>query len=93
MNIFFCANGNKIPARTKTYFVMLLVIFFSRLILFAQQNNSDSLLNVLKSSSEDTNKVNTLNLLAKESMSSGDFEKGIYYADEAKKLEIGRAHV
>ncbi len=49
-------------------------------------NTYDSLLRVLKTAKEDTNKVNTLNKLAREIELSGNDNEGISYANEAKRL-------
>ena len=46
----------------------------------AQPSKTDSLLSLLKTDKEDTNKVNHLNGLAREMELSGDYEKGINYA-------------
>ena len=65
--------------KTISLFLILSACFFS-LQCFAQQNKIDSLLKVLKTVKEDTNKVNTLNALGRETRNTGDYE-------------IGRAHV
>jgi tetratricopeptide (TPR) repeat protein len=52
--------------------------------LFAQDGKVDSLESVLKSVAQDSNKVNTLNLLAWEmAINVGDYEKTLTYCNEA----------
>lgn len=53
---------------------------------FSQQSKIDSLLQVLKTSKEDTNKVNTLNALGRETRNTGDYEVSREYSREALLL-------
>jgi len=65
------------------------LFFFIIYISFglAQNVKVDSLLSVLKTSKEDTNKVNILNQLSKlNGWLIGDYEKSLQYATEAKAL-------
>jgi tetratricopeptide (TPR) repeat protein len=60
-------------------------LFFSN--IWAQQTKTDSLLTVIKSAEEDSNKVNTLNLLAWEIvLTTGDYEKTVEYCNQAIQL-------
>lgn len=72
-----------------------LVIFFISILLFifcekglAQNTEIDSLFTVLKTAKEDTNKVNTLNLLSYKFYhnAKGDRDTAIYYAKKALHL-------
>src|SRR5688572_32703787 len=66
----------------------LTIIVFSLFPRFqyAQQTPIDSLQNVWSSSREDTNKVNTLNLLAMQLLATGDYEKILNCTDQAIDL-------
>lgn len=53
---------------------------------FSQQSKIDSLLQVLKTAKEDTNKVNTLRALGRETRNTGDYEQSREYSREALSL-------
>jgi tetratricopeptide (TPR) repeat protein len=53
---------------------------------YAQNKKIDSLLIVLKTAKEDSNKVNTLNKLSEYTRRIGDYDSSFYYAGEAKLL-------
>ena len=53
---------------------------------FAKQGEIDSLLSVLETAKEDTNKVNALNNLSLELLNTGDFLQAKKYADDALSL-------
>jgi tetratricopeptide (TPR) repeat protein len=80
--------------------LFLLVIFYPILFcsnLLAQETKADSLLSVINSAGEDSNKVNTLNRLAKEILSTtGDYEKAAEYCqqaiDLAQKIEFKKGN-
>ena len=67
----------------------LVICFFSCILLLmpgliqAQQNKIDSLQNLLKTSNDDTTKVNTLNDLCKQYINKGNYEAAMQYADQA----------
>ncbi len=68
------------------YFLIGLTIFFCHFISFGQQSKTDSLLSVLKTAKEDTNKVNTLNKLSEQLWRTGSYDKAKIYADEVLAL-------
>ena len=73
----------------KKFLSFSLLFFFSVVSanLFAQKNSKiDSLMNVLKTAKEDSNKVNTLNALSSQFINAGDYEKAIQYADSVLAL-------
>lgn len=84
------ANNNQV--KKSGFFFGCAIIFISPIlcltsaISLAQNKKTDSLLTILKTAKEDTNKVNTLNLLSGEMQLTGDYEKGISYANEAKQI-------
>ena len=61
-------------------------IGINQLCVAQQLNKIDSLLHILKTEKEDTSKVNTLNLLGKESCITGDYNQTRKYSDEALHL-------
>ena len=63
-----------------------LTIYFCHLTLLAQNKNIDSLLILIKTEKSDTNKINLLNKLCRESTLIGDFEKGLNYGTSALEL-------
>ena len=71
---------------TIKYLLFLLTVCCFHFYLPAQQNPIDSLQSILSTAKEDTNKVNTLNLLGKEMELIGDFDKGIEYSQDALSL-------
>jgi len=77
----------------KKYF--LLFIFLNLSGLAYTQSKADSLLNILKTSQQDTSKINTLNELSRELWQTSDYEKGLQYANDAltlsDKLLVDRA--
>ncbi|TAL57965.1 MAG: tetratricopeptide repeat protein [Bacteroidetes bacterium] len=68
--------------------ISLLAHWFIGSFVFSQSANPgiDSLLRILKIAKKDTNEVNVFNLLAKEMELTGEYEKGINYAAQAKRL-------
>ena len=68
------------------YFFLFVILNSFQHSPFSQSKKTDSLLSVIKTAKEDTNKVKTLNLLGRECEVGGGDEKGINYAAEAKKL-------
>jgi tetratricopeptide (TPR) repeat protein len=63
----------------------------------AQETTADSLLSVIKTAGEDSNKVNTLNLLGREILvTTGDYEKAIEYCNQAiqlaEKIDFKKGH-
>lgn len=69
----------------------LIVVYFLLGLLFshsliAQTSPIDSLKNVLKVEKEDTNKVNSLNRLAKEFLNISEYDTVRYYAVQAKNI-------
>lgn len=67
--------------------ILFSILFLFSLSFFAQNKEIDSLLTVLKTAKEDTNKVNLLNKLSeKAGWRIGKYEKAIEYADGAKDL-------
>ncbi len=65
-----------------TFFFSFTLILVS-CILLAQQAKIDSLQNILKTSKEDTNKVNTLNELCRQFITQSNNESAMHYADLA----------
>ncbi|MBA3665215.1 MAG: tetratricopeptide repeat protein [Bacteroidetes bacterium] len=66
--------------------VLLLTFNIQFITSFAQQNTRDSLLAVLKTAKEDTNKVNILNSLSKQLWKTNDFEQAKKQAGSALTL-------
>jgi two-component system, NarL family, sensor histidine kinase UhpB len=67
----------------------LLFLLFSIVMsvnVFSQQSKMDSLLQVLNTANEDSNKVNTLNALGRETRNTGDYEVSRKYSSEALLL-------
>jgi len=84
--------------RVRSKFILLLLLCVSSVSLSAQYNRKvDSLLNMLKKAKEDTNKVNTLNVLSKALWRTGNSPQGMKYAEEAlmlaEKLNFNRGIV
>jgi len=71
--------------KTFSLFLVLSACLFSQ-PCFSQQSKIDSLLQVLKTLKEDTNKVNTLNALGRETRNTGDYEVSRKYSGEALLL-------
>ncbi|HWY11128.1 MAG TPA: tetratricopeptide repeat protein [Bacteroidia bacterium] len=69
----------------RKYFLLLFLILHYG-IYFSQQNVIDSLQHVLKTVQEDTNKVNSLNLLSRLQMNSDLFKEGFVNAQYSKNL-------
>ena len=73
----------------KNIFLLFLSIFLinlNHLSAFETNRKVDSLLNVLKISKEDTNKVATLNALASTLRKLGELQRGLTYANQALEL-------
>ncbi len=68
------------------YFLCIVAIYFCQLTLLAQQNKIDSLLTLLKTDKEDTNKVIHFNYLAGKYRSIGEFDKSLQYGSSALDL-------
>ena len=76
-----------------TFFLVSIACIFMQKTLYAQQTKVDSLLNVISTAGEDSNKVNTYNQLAKEILfTTGEYDKAIEYAikgaEVAHKIEF-----
>lgn len=77
----------KVGSKKRIQFALLLIFNFLLLnCFFAQQKQIDSLLQVLKTSANDTNKVNVLNLLSNKIARSGNFNAATAYAASADSL-------
>ncbi|HEY4799015.1 MAG TPA: tetratricopeptide repeat protein [Bacteroidia bacterium] len=70
----------------KLSLLLLFVLLFSFRYSLAIQNKTDSLLQVLKGEKEDTNKVNTLNLISRQYFDQGKYTEAMKYADNAEAL-------
>ena len=68
------------------YVLYVVAIFFCQLTLLAQQNKIDSLLTLLKTDKEDTNKVIHFNYLASKYRSIGEFDKSLQYGSSGLEL-------
>ncbi len=66
--------------------IFLLIFSFIGLTFIAQQNKIDSLLTVLKTAKEDTNKVHTLNKLSYKLWQTGGYEQALQYSNNALAL-------
>ena len=75
---------------------VIIIFNLSFLILnsfcFAQQNKIDSLLTLLKTDKEDTNKVKHLNKLCLENYLIGSYDKGLPYGKQALELAQSLAY-
>lgn len=65
---------------------LLSILCLFSVSVWAQQPVMDSLMAVLKTQKEDTNKVKTLNLLSEKLWRIGNLEKAMNYAEQAKTL-------
>src|SRR5688572_15709382 len=74
------------PSFMARLFFFLIVAVFNFSHLSAQSSKADSLKKQLLTLSEDTNRVNTLNLLARELELKGLLSEGKQYATTAKNL-------
>ena len=73
--------------RIKNKFILLLLLCCCYETFFGQLNKEiDSLLSVLKTSKEDTVKVNVLNILSRQYRRTGNSPQGMKYAEEAISL-------
>ena len=70
----------------KLVFLFLLVIASIAKQSYAQQNKIDSLLTLIKTDKEDTNKVNHINNLSREYILTNEDDKGLVYAKQALAL-------
>jgi len=68
------------------YLLLVLSICFCHFALLAQQNKIDSLISLLKTAKEDTNKVITLNMISWQILNTGDYERALKYGEEAHVL-------
>ncbi|MES2592099.1 MAG: tetratricopeptide repeat protein [Bacteroidota bacterium] len=68
------------------------VLLFDFADVMAQDPTSDSLILFLKTSPEDTSKVNALNTLSKQYTNSGDYEKAMQYAKQAEQAATNINH-
>src|ERR1700756_3904841 len=64
--------------------LLLIFSFFAGQLLSAQK--TDSLVQVLKTAKEDTNKVNTINILVSIYINNGSYDVALQYASQAKAL-------
>jgi tetratricopeptide (TPR) repeat protein len=69
-------------------YLLFIGLVFSSCFAFAQNKNIDSLLTLLKTNKEDTNKVITLNEIAWELYKIGSYDTAIMYADTAKTIAM-----
>ncbi len=78
--------------RNRVFFLMLLCCWYKN--IYAQNKKIDSLLVILKSAKEDTNKVNSLNELSERLWRTDNSSQGMKYAEEAlllaKRLDFER---
>lgn len=65
---------------------LLSLLMLLRQALPAQDKIADSLLNILKTAAEDTGRVNTLNSLSLQLLTSNGFSASLEYASQASKL-------
>src|SRR5450755_2301616 len=65
---------------------LLLLLSLTYQLCFAQNNAIDSLLNIIKTDKEDTNKVKHLNRVGKEYVELGELDKGLPYAKASLAL-------
>jgi len=70
------------PKKSVLVIIFLLISFFG----VGQDSYTDSLLNILKKSKEDTNKVNLLNQISREFLNEADYIKTKVYATDAISL-------
>ena len=68
--------------RIVNYILFVFTLFYN-LILVGQQNKIDSILNVLITTKEDTNKVNLLNSLARELRITGEYKNAFDYSSQS----------
>ncbi|HYV91437.1 MAG TPA: tetratricopeptide repeat protein [Chitinophagales bacterium] len=68
------------------HFLLLIILILKMPEARAQQSKTDSLLKVLESSKEDTNKVKTLNRISKAFLQKGDYESAKEYATSSTML-------
>jgi len=79
----YCQQG-MIGSITKYFFLFSLILFVSNPCLYSQDPRTDSLKSVLLTVANDSNKVNTLNLLAWEmAINVGNYEQTLAYCNEA----------
>ncbi|MBK5285590.1 MAG: tetratricopeptide repeat protein [Bacteroidia bacterium] len=71
--------------KTFSLFLVLSACLFSQ-PCFSQQSKIDSLLQVLKTSKEDSNKVNTINQLGRENAFAGNYNESRKYSSDAMLL-------
>ncbi len=63
--------------------IYIALLLFKGVLAFTQTTEIDSLLTVLKTAKEDTNKVNTLNQLSeKAGWRVGNYDTALYYAQK-----------
>lgn len=67
----------------KKYFLFILSSLLYDFLVFSQQSKVDSLKNILKTTKEDTNKVNLFNDLSKQYQILSDYEMAMHYANQA----------
>lgn len=71
----------------KNICVLIATLFFlNTTILFASNDQKDSLIASLKTTINDTNKVNTLNNLSRQYQGTGDFTEALNYAEKSLEL-------
>lgn len=68
------------------YLLCIVAIYFCQLTLLAQQNKIDSLLTLLKTDKDDTNKVIHFNYLASKYRSIGELDKTLQYGSSGLEL-------
>lgn len=67
-------------------YIVLVFLLVIGLISYAQQNSIDSLILELKLAKEDTNKINTFNLLSDNLWKVSDYDRALQYGNEAIAL-------
>jgi Tfp pilus assembly protein PilF len=84
----------KIRVTIKSFLLFIFIITVHATGIAQQDKIADSLLNVLKTQKEDTNRVNTLNQLARTYLRKGDDSLAMKYANDviasAAKLNFPR---
>ncbi len=70
----------------KSISAIILITLISGSDIFSQSSKTDSLLQVLKTAKQDTNKVKSLDALSWELQNKGEYEKAMQYANDALSL-------
>lgn len=70
------------------FFLVVFIFCFSNFISEGQNSNVDSLLALLETAKEDTNKITTLNLLSRQLWLTGNYNESKQYANKALLLSL-----